>query len=292
MENLKKYGIIEKDVKRVMRVEKNRKSNLPLIMVCVALIVASFTTLFVVFTAKDHALWNLLFDGDSNQITLGKGDNTSNIPLQNLNLNGETLLWEDTAKGDSYLDKFLFIGDSRTVAMEHYGFVDADQVLAIDGLSHVNAQTAQFEDGETGRTVTMEEKVEEEQPELILVSYGINGVAYLDEETFMEEYESMIAMLKYASPDSIIVLQSILPVSDIMERNDPRLNNKAIDNYNTLLFEMAERTHIYFLNTAEVLKDEDGELKDEYDSGDGLHYNSSAYEVIFDYIKSHPVPGI
>lgn len=273
--------------------EKTKRNYLPLVIVCIVLIAASLATLFVVFTAKDHALWNLLFHRES--ISIDSGDNPDDPTkesLQNVSLDDETMLWEGTPQGDSYLKKFLFLGDSRTVAMAHYGFVEEEQILAIDGLSHVNAQTTLFEDAETGKSITMEKKVRQEQPEYILVSFGVNGVAYLDEESFMEEYESMIAMLKNASPDSKIILHSILPVSSIMEEEDPRLNNKAIDNYNTLLFELAERTHIYFLNTAEALKDEDGMLKDEYDSGDGLHYTQSAYEVIFDYLKSHPVPEV
>ena len=38
--------------------------------------------------------------------------------------------------------------------------------------------------------------------------------------------------------------------------------------------------------------DEYQSMKSEYNSGDGLHYSEQAYEDIFDYIVSHPVPGI
>ena len=31
-------------------------------------------------------------------------------------------------------------------------------------------------------------------------------------------------------------------------------------------------------------------MKEEYNTGDGLHYNEEAYKAIFDYLLSHPVP--
>ena len=42
-----------------------------------------------------------------------------------------------------------------------------------------------------------------------------------------------------------------------------------------------------YLDTSSVLKNEDGSLKPGFDSGNGLHLNSSGYFAVIDYIRTH-----
>ena len=62
------------------------------------------------------------------------------------------------------------------------------------------------------------------------------------------------------------------------------MSNETIDRYNARLQQLAGQKQLFFLNTAEALKDETGALDEAYDAGDGLH------KVIIRYIREHPAP--
>ena len=70
------------------------------------------------------------------------------------------------------------------------------------------------------------------------------------------------------------------------------MQNALIDKYNDFLLEIAKEKHIFYLDISEVLKGSDGQVKSEYNGGDGLHYSGKGCEAIFNYIVEHPVPGI
>lgn len=189
---------------------------------------------------------------------------------------------------DEFLAETLFIGDSRTNRMSFFEFVSEDQVLAIDGANHAAARTERFiEFADSNKKLTMAEAVERLQPARILVSFGINGIAFMGEETFFKEYQLFLDDLKKSAPHSVLVIQSILPVSLALEQEDPRMANSIIDTYNQKLKELALENDACYLDTAALLKNSDGQLDAQYDSGDGLHFNKQAYEVLFGYLKQH-----
>jgi hypothetical protein len=70
------------------------------------------------------------------------------------------------------------------------------------------------------------------------------------------------------------------------------VQNAWIDKYNEFLLETAKEKHIFYLDIAEILKGSDGQVKSEYNGGDGLHYSGKGCEAIFRYIVEHPVPQI
>lgn len=201
----------------------------------------------------------------------------------------ETLLAETPRADDSYLDDLLFLGDSRTVGMVEMGLIDESNAMAIIGLSHTQALTEEFYDEDDGCYYTIEEKVTYRRPDKIMVSFGVNGVAFMSEDEFMDDYEELIDLLRESSPNSAIIIQSILPVGSIQEENDPHLTNERINHYNILLYDLAKDKGVYFLDSSGCLMDENGYLSSEYDSGDGLHFNKEADEVLMDYILTHAV---
>ena len=93
------------------------------------------------------------------------------------------------------------------------------------------------------------------------------------------------------APNSNLVLVAIGPVDDNgIYKNS--VQNAWIDKYNDFLLETAKEKHIFYLDIAEILKGSDGQVKSEYNGGDGLHYSGKGCEAIFKYIVEHPVPEI
>lgn len=86
---------------------------------------------------------------------------------------------------------------------------------------------------------------------------------------FMKSYEEFIDALLAQSPDSRLIIQSILPVSKAYAQKDPRMANDTIDWYNQQLLKLAEEKNLYYLDTAQALKGADNNLDPRFDKGDG-----------------------
>lgn len=189
-----------------------------------------------------------------------------------------------------YIADTLFTGDSRTRGLAFYGFVPERQVLAIDGLNHRDAlQKALFDAGD-GTACLLCEAVGLRAPKRVLISFGINGMDFIAEEEYFSEYAALIDDIVARSPQSTYILQAIYPVSAGFSAENPGMSNETIDRYNARLQQLAGQKQLFFLNTAEALKDETGALDEAYDAGDGLHMSREAYKVIIRYIREHPAP--
>lgn len=215
--------------------------------------------------------------------------NTLSPNKQKTNQKNTRLKQVDTADS-SYLDSLVFIGDSRTIGLAAFAGLKDENVFAQDGLNHESAMYEKVANIQEYKKVTIAEAVEVALPDIMLVNLGINGVAWLTPEKFIEDYELFINELINASPSSIIIIHAITPVSMSYESNpEGGVTNEKIDEVNSLLYQLAEKKGLYYLAVDEVLKNEYNDLDDTLHSGDGIHYNKNAYEIIIDYILTHPL---
>lgn len=198
---------------------------------------------------------------------------------------------EGENKDPRYLVETLFTGDSRTRGLATYGFIPQRQVLAIDGLNHLDARKKALFPSSGGGECTLAEAVGEQAPKRVLISFGINGMDFIEEEEYFTEYEGLVDDIIRQSPESTYILQAIYPVSAGFSEQNPGMSNETIDRYNERLKKLANDKNMFFLNTAEALKDANGALSEEYDAGDGLHMSREAYKAIVRYIREHPAPA-
>lgn len=202
----------------------------------------------------------------------------------------EVSLGASSAAGADYMDSILYIGDSRTVGLSEYGYLPESRVLAETGLDHKTARTKAFLTLD-GEKVTIAQAVQKLEPQIQLVSFGINGLATLTEEEFFSEFKGLISDLRTAAPESTIIVQSILPVTISYAVDHPDTNNDKIARYNKKLVQLCIENGCYYLNTADGLRAEgDNALAAKYAEQDGLHINADAYELILRYIEEHPAP--
>ena len=194
----------------------------------------------------------------------------------------------DTREG--YMNNCIFLGDSRTVAMVSYGYISDANALAKVGISHWQVQSTTFTQN-SGNRYTLSDYLRAHSEPVIYVCYGVNGMNGMDEDKYKSTYEELVDKIISLAGDRKVVIMSIWPVDDNGSYRGS-VKNEWVDKYNTFLFDMAKSKGLYYLNIASALKDENGSMKKEYDSGDGLHYKSSAYKDILEYIIHHPVPGI
>ncbi len=248
------------------------KGNYGIMITCILLIFVSLLIIVFVLFAGNSTLMDKILEPYriSAEGHVEKFDDDPTRTKQNM-----------AAKiGKISLDDILFLGDSRTVAMAEFGFVPKSQIMAEVGLNHISAMTQYFDNN--GYSNTIQQEVSKRNPKVIIISFGVNGIAYMSKSQFMDGYQEFISMVQKASPDSEIILQAIMPVGRKQEQSDDRLNNQVIEDYNKQLRTLAQQKKIEFLDVSDCLKDKSGYLDERYDSGDGLHYNRAAYEEWFD----------
>ncbi len=202
----------------------------------------------------------------------------------------QTVLAYNKKTRDGYMNNCYFLGDSRTVAMVSYGFISDENALAQVGISHTSVESTTFTQN-SGKQYTVKQYLSTVNAPVIYIGYGVNGMNGISEERYEKTYTELIDHIIAMAPNSKIVLMSIWPVDDNGTYRGS-VKNEWIDKYNDFLLALAEYKGIYYLDVSSELKGKDGQIKPEYDSGDGLHYRASAYNVIIDYIIHHPVPGI
>ncbi len=194
----------------------------------------------------------------------------------------------DTRSG--YMNNCIFLGDSRTVAMVSYGFISDANALAKVGISHWQVLSTTFEQN-SGAKFTLSDYLHTRNEPVIYVCYGVNGMNGLDEEKYKATYTELVDKIISLAGDRHVVLMSIWPVDDNGRyRNSAK--NEWVYKYNEFLYNLAAEKGLNYLDVASILKDDNGNMKREYDSGDGLHYRASAYNDILNYIIHHPVPGV
>ena len=120
---------------------------------------------------------------------------------------------------------------------------------------------------------------------------GINGLKGLGADKTVELYRDLVQHLKETHPDSIIYVQSFMPINEQkFEANyGYNLTNAEIDECNEKLMAMAGEEQVYYVDVASAIKDETGGLPAEFTT-DGLHFKGEYYNKWIDYLKEHTVP--
>lgn len=195
----------------------------------------------------------------------------------------------DPVDDEAYLSQTVFVGDSRTHAMDVYGYVDVSKTIAEDGLNHKTALTKAFAEIGDGYAYTMKQALAITAPKYVYVGFGINGMSFLSEEEYFSAYRELIGQIRETCPDAEITILAIYPVSENFAANNPGMNNATIDAYNNKLSALADEMGIHYLDAAWVLKNDAGALNPAYSAGDGLHLNSDAYDLIFQVILANKI---
>ena len=119
-----------------------------------------------------------------------------------------------------------------------------------------------------------------------MLTLGVNGVSFMDEEWFTRDYGALIDLIRGASPDTKIIMNSIYPVAASYKwLND--INNEKIRAANGWIERLAEEKGVRFLYSYECLVGEDGNLPEEDQNGDGIHLNGEAFTKVMEYIRTH-----
>jgi hypothetical protein len=187
--------------------------------------------------------------------------------------------WRKNGEGDLYIEGsgdnniLLALGGSGTTYLNRENGYAAYNVMAASGATVVIKDINQIE-----RDFT----------------FGLNGAVQnvrRGKDYYKSCYLALINSVRASSPDTKIILQSAPPVAANMDMSnysvDVKKLNEHIDTINSWSLELAEEEGLGYLNTAEILKNEVGELRPELQVGDGHHLTAEAYTEMLNYIRTH-----
>ncbi len=141
----------------------------------------------------------------------------------------------------------------------------------------------------TTESVSVTEALERVKPEVLVLSFGLNGILRFTEmpEQFLGAYQILIDGVRKHSPDTRIILQSVYPVRASTGFSvDVKTLSAHICTLNQKIAQLAYKNGVRYADTASLLCDADGLLRAEYDSGDGIHLTNQAYRVILAYFQT------
>lgn len=206
---------------------------------------------------------------------------------------GSTILGETADAGQEYIDKLTFLGDSTTYGLRYYkmlsGGTDTTQVWTPTNgtltLSYYATATIPYP-APSGTEITIQEAARQAQPEYLVITLGVNGVSFMNEETFKDCYTKLIQNILEVSPNTKIICNSIYPVGRSYEYLAD-INNDKITAANEWIKAVAAETGTRYSDTCSVLKDSEGWLRDDYQNGDYIHLNSDGFTAVLNYLRTH-----
>lgn len=201
-----------------------------------------------------------------------------------------TVLGQTADMGQDYIDRFVFLGDSTTYGLAYYDVLPHTQVWTPASgtltLSNWAVESIEYYD-EQGQvqSLSIADAGALRQPEYMMITLGLNGISFLNEDDFKSYYISLIQSIQAASPSTKIICNSIYPVIDAQVSSD--IGNDRINAANGWIEAVANQTGTRYLNTHDSLVDESGNLRAEYCNGDGIHLDPDGFDAVLRTVRTH-----
>ena len=269
--------------------KKRRIKKRPVIILIVVLLLISFVFYKIISKQK-----NILEEPNeelNNEVINEPIEEQKKSPLE-MSLEEFTLegYFEDTVLSvgsvdDDYMSNIVYAGDS--VAL--YYTINKINKLAVwhqISINPLTAQTCKVWVNSVKEYNSFVELFKEKKPEIVIMTLGTNGVATMNKDYFIEQYEAFLKSLIAVSPDTKIIVQSIPPVPIERDLEGKSLNNKKINEFNYYIAQMCERIGLKFLFSANSMKDENGGCKEGYCTVD-LHPSKEGNDALYEYAKNH-----
>lgn len=205
----------------------------------------------------------------------------------------ETVVPETVPVDNKYFEDAIFIGDSILKGFKLWVTPYPNNTIAEQnvGLDQIYMNKSVYYKS-LDEKATLWEMIEAKypNPKKIYVMLGTNGVPGYENDAHIVYYYDLIEKLQKKFPDAIIYVESITPITkEVSKKREPAFTTEKINGFNKLVKKMCEEKGVYYLTVEDVLKDENGYLKADYDAGDGTHMQKIGHEAVFSYLKKHTV---
>lgn len=199
-------------------------------------------------------------------------------------------------KIDAYFDDVVFVGDSIMLGFRNYAmkrqdtFLSRMQFLAAGSYS-ANNSLWDLSNKESVHPVYKGEpryawdSIAMMGSGKVFIMLGMNDLNVTGLEGTWEKYEELLGKIEESVPGVEIHIMSMTYV--LHGKEVGKLENNTIREYNNLLEEMAEEHGYGFINIADALADDNGDLAAEYCSDEFAHQNPEAYDVWVSMLRTY-----
>ena len=263
------------------RVKKNQKRFLPGVL----LIIAALAVLLVLGEPSGIAADSPAETAEPEPVVQEEAISEEGTVVE------DGLIWEgpvpESARvEDTYFDDAVFLGDSRTDGLRIYGGMNHGTYLQFTGAT-VESVFSKAVETPMG-TMPLLDALAQMECGKIFVMLGVNELGWKGTEIFRNQSALLIQRLQEDHPDAEIVIQSILPVSAEIDEEGRYVNNQRINDYNQVWLELAEEFGVSYMNVAESVVDEEGQLPKDL-CYDGVHLNKAGCRQWLEYLRTHAV---
>ena len=218
--------------------------------------------------------------------TTGDGESTDLANHYQIDNTSSALLTETADAGTEYLDNTLFLGDSNTVRLYNNGLISLQQFCAKEGIGTqvaLNEGIITFKNDTTHYTIA--QAVAKMKPRRVVMTFGTNDTG-MEVADFISNYTALVQAIQEAYPYTDIIVNTVPPIPE-NHSNYPHMDQAKIDDFNMALLNMCEQLGVRFLNTAEVLKGENGYGQPDYYTDGDIHLKSAGLKAALSYLRTH-----
>ncbi len=131
--------------------------------------------------------------------------------------------------------------------------------------------------------------IQQLQPKKMYITLGTNALMSMDAATFIDSYYKLIDKIRETSPDTLIYVTTVTPVTAWKGQSEPRMSFDKILSFNQRITKMCVEKNVALINLYDVLKSSSGYLREEIAAGDGYHLTPTGYQEWLDYLITHTV---
>ncbi len=211
--------------------------------------------------------------------------------------------------GEKYTNKLTFLADTQVYLLKDSNLLPpptnkigrvwcsaSDQKL---NFKYINTLAVMVDTEDSDRywiSNTIEKTVEAFSPEILILSIGLDGGVNrqypLTDSESADIWRKLINSILEACPDTVVILQSVLPLGINAPEAYSYTSNADIRQFNSTMLHVATELHatthrVFYLDTASVMTDTSGYLKAAY-TNDGVSLNETGLSAMMQYIRTHP----
>jgi len=189
---------------------------------------------------------------------------------------------------DAYYADSVFLGDSIMLGFRNYtrkqpeeSFLKRIQFLAAGSYSASNSLwdiTAEsVHPLYQGKKLQAWDSIEKIAPDKVFICLGLNDLNISGLQGSLDNYTELIRRIKEKSPE--VEVHIISMTYTLAGASSGKLNNDTIREYNLMLLDAAIKNGWGYIDVANALADDNGDLAAEYCSDGFVHQTAAAYDV-------------
>lgn len=196
---------------------------------------------------------------------------------------------EHEPTGDEYFTDAVFVGDSMMEYIELLGEIPTANYVWKIGMGPGTVGQKQFRVRGQEEYLSAYDMIVQYNPKKIFILLGGNGLDWYGSDVVIADYEVMVDQLITLCPEAMIYVISCSPGSAEAMAGRGTPPGRFVQ-FAEKLQALAERKGLYYLDFYSLVADENGALPQEYDSGDGYHLSTPAYQKLIQLVRTHTVP--